>query len=226
MILIHGEDKVSSYRRLTELTDAYKAKQIEVVSYDPQDLDITTLRQELSTGLFGASKCFIIKNILSTTKSKNKDKIIDLLRSEVGADIILYEGKSLTAANLKPFSKAKIEAFEISPVIFKFLDCIRPRNFRTLLLGWKKLIDNGNEPEYVFAMIVRQVRLLIQAKSGPSYLKMAPYPRKLITAQAEHFTLDQLISLHQELYEIDKKIKTGASPLPMDQLLPNFFQKV
>lgn len=226
MVIIHGEDKVSSYKRLIELSDSYKQNQIEVISYDPQDLDITTLRQELSSGLFGTSKCFIIKNLLSTLKSKSKDKIIDLLKQDSTQEVILYESKSVSATNLKAFPKAKVEAFEISPIIFKFLDCLRPRNIRQILLGWKKLTEGGNEPEYIFAMVVRQVRLLIQAKSGPSYLKMAPYPKKLITAQAENYTLDQLISLHTALYEIDKKIKTGASPVGMEQLLPNFFQKI
>lgn len=226
MLIIHGEDKASSYKRLIALADSYKDKQIEVISYDPQDLDITTLRQELSSGLFGVSKCFIIKNLLSSTKSKSKDKIIDLLKTDIGQDIILYENKSLSATLLKPFSKAVVESFEISPIIFKFLDCLRPRNIRQILLGWKKLLEAGNEPEYIFAMVVRQIRLLIQAKSGPSYLKMAPYPKKLITAQAELFSLDHLISLHNSLYEIDKRIKTGSSPLGLEQLLPNFFQKI
>lgn len=226
MLIIHGDDKVTSYKRLIEITDSYKQKQMEVVSYDPQDLDITTLRQEMSSGLFGVTKCFVFKNLLSSTKSKSKEKIFELLKSDLGEDVILYEGKSVSATNLKTFSKAKIESYEVSPIIFKFLDCIRPRNARTMMLGWNKLIEQGNEPEYIFAMVVRQIRLLIQAKSGPSYLKIAPYPKKLITAQAEHFSLDQLISMHQNLYEIDKRIKTGLSPLAMEQLLPNFFQKI
>lgn len=226
MVIIHGEDKVSSYKRLMELSEGYKSRGVELVTFDPQDLDITTLRQELSSGLFGLSKCFIIKNLLSSAKSKAKDKIIDFLKSVTDQDLIIYESKSVSATNLKPFTKVKTEAFEISPIIFKFVDCLRPRNIRQILLGWKKLIEGGNEPEYVFSMVVRQIRLLIQAKSGASYLKMAPYPKKLVTAQAEHFTLDELILLHSALYEIDKKIKTGGSPVGMDQLLPNFFQKI
>jgi len=226
MVIIHGDDKVGSYKRLMDMCQIYKDKGFEVVSYDPADLDITTLRQELSAGLFGLSKCFVVKNILSSAKSKSKDKIIDFLKTVSDQEVIIYENKSVSVTGLKPFAKVKTEAFEISPIIFKFVDCLRPRNIRQILLGWKKLIDGGNEPEYIFSMVVRQVRLLIQAKSGASYLKMAPYPKKLVTAQAEHFSLDELIALHCALYDIDKKIKTGMSPVGMDQLLPNFFQKI
>jgi DNA polymerase III delta subunit len=226
MLIIHGDDKVTSYRRLTEISNTYRDRQIEIIIYDPQDLDITTMRQELSSGLFGVSKCLIIKNLLSTTKSKAKDKIIDLLKSDSTQEVILYENKSVSATNLKPFSKTKVEAFEISPIIFKFVDCLRPRNIRQILLGWKKLIDGGNEPEYIFAMVTRQFRMLIQAKSGASYLKAGYNQKRAVVAQAEHYSLEQLILLHTFLYEIDKKIKTGGSPLGMDQLLPNFFQKI
>jgi len=34
------------------------------------------------------------------------------------------------------------------------------------------------------------------------------------------------LDLHQLLYEIDKKIKTGSSSLPIDQFLTQFFLKV
>lgn len=227
MIILHGEDANKSYGRLVAITDDLKSKQVEVVTQDAVDIDITNLRQELgSSGLFGASKCFVIKNLLNSTKSKNKDKLIEVLNQETGHEIILWENKGITATVLKKFPKAKIESYSISPVIFKFLDSLRPHNSRNVLLSWKKLQSEGTEPEFVFAMLVRQTKLLIQAKSDPTFIKLAPYPTRLIKEQSTYFTLDHLLDLYQKLYDIDVKLKTGLGGNTMDNLLVNFFQKI
>ncbi|TRZ48066.1 hypothetical protein D4S03_10410 [bacterium] len=225
--ILHGEDAIKSYGRLSVLTGELKSKQVEVVTEDAEEIDITKLRQELgSSGLFGSSKCFVIKNLLSGTKSKNKDKLLDALSQVTDHEIILWENKGVNATTLKKFPKAVVETFSISPVIFKFLDSLRPENTKNILLSWKKLLNEGTEPEFVFSMMVRQIKLLIQAKSGPPYIKLAPYPARLITQQANYFNLEHLLDLYQKLYDIDVKIKTGTGGNTIDNLLTNFFQKI
>lgn len=227
MIILHGEDANKSYGRLVVLTDELKSTHYEVVIQDAQDIDITLLRQEIgSSGLFGSSKCFVIKNLLSGTKSKNKDKLIEVLTQTTDHQIILWENKGLTATALKKFPKAQTESFSISPVIFKFLDSLRPQNTKNILLSWKKLLSDGTEAEFVFAMLVRQFKLLIQAKTGPSFLKLAPYPARLITAQSHYFDQEHLLDLYERLFDIDVKIKTGSSGNSLENLLTNFFQKI
>lgn len=222
--IIYGEDSLNSYKRLTDLIEIYKTRNLGVIIKDVGELDPASLRQETSSAdLFGASSCFVIKNLLGGGKSKQKENLIESLQKISDAEIILYEPKKLSDAVLKQLPKAKVEAFNINPVIFKFLDLLRPGNTRVILLSWNKLIELGHEPEYVFSMVVRQIRLLIQAKSGASYLKISPYPKKLIISQANYFTLNQLLDLHRHLFNIDKRIKTGLSPLPLDQLLLQFF---
>jgi len=119
-----------------------------------------------------------------------------------------------------------VENFPISPVIFKFLDSLCPGNTKQILLSWKKLLMEGTEPEFVFAMLTRQIRLLIQAKVSPHNLKMAPYPARLITIQAGSFSLNHLLELYQELYKIDIQVKTGLSATTIDHLLSHFLQKI
>lgn len=227
MIILHGEDANKSYGRLTVLTDELKEKQIEVTTQDASEVSITTLRQQMgSNDLFGVQKCFVIKNFLSSAKSKNKEKIIESLKNQSDHQIILWENKKLTATALKNFPKAKVEIFSISPVIFKFLDSLRPGNTKSILMSWKKLQEEGTEPEFVFAMLVRQFKLLIQAKSDSSYLKLAPYPAKLIANQATYYTLERLLNIYQHLYEIDLRIKTGKGGNTLDNLLTRVFQKI
>lgn len=225
--ILHGENVNKSYQRLIEISDLQKSKGFEVVSLDSGDLDITTLRQEMgSSGLFGSTKCFIFKNYLGSNKSKVKDKITDLVKTIDTQEVIFWDDKNLSTTILKIFPQAKVENFPISPVIFKFLDSLRPQNSKNILLSWKKITEEGTEPEFAFAMLCRQFRLLIQAKAGSGHLKMAPYPARLITAQATYFTLDHLTDLYSMLYEIDIKIKTGTSTASMDHLLTHFFQKI
>lgn len=223
MIIIHGEDSVSSYKKLNQLIQGFKTAGKEVLVSDAQTLDITTLRQMSSESLFGGDKVLVIKNLLSNQKSKSKDVLVKALGELTGIEVLLYEPKKLTETTLKQFPKASVDSSNISPVIFKYMDMLKPGNSRNLFSGWKRLVELNHEPEYVFAMIVRQVRLLIQAKSGPSYLKLAPYPKKMILSQAAGFDLSHLIDLHESLFEIDKKIKTGSSPLPLEQLISQFF---
>lgn len=225
--LIHGEDTLTSYRRFTEFVDACKAQNLEVIFKDAGELDLASLRQETGAGdLFGSRRCLVLRNLFGGSKSKQKDSLFKALQQAGDIDLLLYETKKLSETALKQLPQAKIETFNINPVIFKFLDILRPGNTRVILAGWNRLLELSHEPEYVFAMIVRQIRLLLQAKSGASYLKLAPYPKKLLLAQAEHFTLNHLLDLHHHLYQTDKRIKTGLSTLPLEQLLLQFFYTV
>lgn len=227
MIIIHGEDSLNSYQRLSELIELAKSRGLEIIIKEASELDPATLHQESGgSDLFGIRNCLIIKNLFSGPKSKQKDGLITALIKMTAVETILYEPKDISLTVLKPFTKAQIEAFNISPVIFKFLDILRPGNTRVILQAWNRLLELGHEPEYVFSMVVRQFRLLIQAKSGASYLKLSPYPKMLLTAQAGYFTLSQLLDLHHGLYRIDKRIKTGLSSLPLDQLLLQFFYSI
>ncbi len=227
MLIIHGEDIVSSYKKLTEVIENFKKDRIEIIIKEAQELDPTNLRQESgSTNLFGTTKCLVIKNLLSGSKAKQKDLLVKIVSQIQDTEVVLFESKKITNSALKAFPKAKVFTSTVNPVIFKFLDLLRPNNGRNLMSGWTRLIELDHEPEYIFAMLVRQFRLLIQAKSGPSYLKMSAYPKKLITEQATRYELNHLLDLHHNLYEIDKKIKTGSSSLPLDQLLIQFFLKI
>lgn len=224
--IIQGEDTNLAYKKLSELLDSAKNRGLETVIKDSHEIDPTTLRQEVSSsGLFGSDKFIVIKNLLSGSKAKQKDLLIKIINSSE-SDILLFESKKISDTALKQLPKAKVESFNVSAVIFKFLDLLRPGNFKQVLTGWNRLLELDNEPEYIFTMIVRQIRLLIQAKSGPSYLKLSAYPKKMITTQSNLFTLPKLLDLHSQLYLIDKKIKTGSSPLPLEQLLFQFFLKL
>lgn len=222
--LIHGDDTLASYQRLSERISQCRHQGLAVITRDASELNTATLRQEAgATDLFGARSCLVIKGLLSGPKSKQKETVIAALQELDHSELLLYEPKKLTDSLLKQLPQAKVETLNVNPVIFKFLDSLRPGNIGPILRGWTQLLGLGHQPDYVFAMITRQIRLLIQAKSGPSYLTLSAYPKRLITAQAGYFTLAHLLNLHGHLYQADKRLKTGLSPLPLEQLLLQFF---
>jgi len=78
--------------------------------------------------------------------------------------------------------------------------------------------------EVIFAMIVRQWRLLLIASDlgKPGLSKMAPWQIHKILKQARNFTFKKLFISYRQLLSIDIKIKNGKSPYSLEQLLDIF----
>ena len=227
MLILYGENTIDSSQRLVAICDEIKAEGTQVIFFDQSELTLGRLRQELSpVDLFGNSSFLVIRNLLSGTKSKNKDKLIDYLKKTNSASVLLFESKKVHPSTIKQFKGATTENFKVEINIFKFLEKITPGNTSSLLTNYQELLQKGAEPEYIFAMLVRQVRLLIQAKSTPHLLKLPAFSQRLLQSQAQKFTLDTLLNFHQDLYAIERGIKTGKSPLDMNNLLLHFLEQV
>jgi hypothetical protein len=220
-ILLHGEDQVKSRKYLSTLKNKAK-KNKEILSLNGANVSLTELKQALeANSLFGHDKVVILENIFSARKSKRKKQLIKYLNKESPQiDLIIWEEVKVgkRALNKLPKSFQKKE-FKISTVIFKFLESLQPGNNQNSLTLLKKSLSN-NEPEKIFYMLVRQIRLLIIAKdlgkpglSGPGWIK-----NKLIT-QTKAFTKNQLLSVHSKLLNIDISIKRGKSLMPLQKQL-------
>jgi DNA polymerase-3 subunit delta len=104
-------------------------------------------------------------------------------------------------------------------VIFDAVDALGQRDGVRATRLLHNLLDHGNEPLYLLAMIVRQFRLLIQIKEladegldPPSIaqtIKLHPFPTRKLYAQARNFAQEQLEHVHRHLLELDVQIKTG-----------------
>lgn len=219
MIIIHGDNNIASYQYLSEIGTG--------PIYGANELTLTKLRQLTQPqDLFGNTGQVIIKDLFSTTKSKSKDACLKYLSENQELAIVLYEKKAIPAATLKKFSKSEIKLFKIENLIFKFLDILRPNNQTQIFQGYQKLLKNNTEPEYLFAMILRQIRLLIHAKSDPKSLSLPPYPAKLIISQASYYQLNKLLDMHHQLYKIDLGIKSGLLPGGLEMHLQHFLLSI
>lgn len=221
MIIIHGDDTVKSRYQLNDLINIAKYKEQEIKRYDADALDLTSLTQVLEgLTLFGKIPLLVIEDLFSLPKSKKKENLIEFLSKYQERDLILYEKKPLSVTVLKPFAKAEVREHKPAAIIFSFLENLRPGSSGKSLGHLADLEQAGEPAELIFAMIVRQVRLLIQALE-PATLKAAPWQRERLATQARAFGERALLKLHDDLYFIDKQLKTGKNSLDLSTQLFN-----
>lgn len=214
MLVLQGENIVLSRKRLIEIAGRFKG---ETLRLEGDQLDLTQLKQALeSQSLFGAERLVVIENLFSRRPSKAKEETLHYLKAENPENLVIWEGKKIDGRTLASFNKAKVENFELTPFIFKFLDSLAPGNQKKSLTLLHQCLEQ-DLPEIVFYMLARQVRLLLLAKDlGKKGLaKMASWQQNKLGQQASKFELMKLLQLHQQLLKIDWQQKTGQSPLSL-----------
>ena len=209
--VLHGDNAVLSRNSLPQGKD--------IVRLNAVDLTHENLTQELAgRSLFGGQSLVVIEGLLSLRPSKTKDELVGLVASSPQTEIVLWEGKSVTAANIKKLGQVKIQEFKIPALVFKFLD--------SLSLTDLHQAAKNDAAEFIFYLLHRRLAQLIQARDGGSTLKGAPWQIGKLKAQAAKYSLSQLVSLQGKLLEIDYSIKSGADDLPLlsqlDLVLVNF----
>lgn len=214
MIILHGEHTVASRNRLQELVDAARGQGTRIVRLSGNKLDRASLESKLGTvSLFGQDQLIVIEQLLTGRVSNRKKAAVELLSATNPDGVILWEDKSLGKRALKPFDGAQTEEFKLSKVLFSWLDSFGTKPKSTQL----KLLHQALEQEdayFIFIMLARQLRLLIQvadsgSASGP------PFVVRKLKGQAGNFSLSQLLDLHAKLLEIDYRQKTSQNRLTL-----------
>jgi len=104
--------------------------------------------------------------------------------------------------------------------VFEMVDALAGGNTRQALNLLHRLLE-AQEPLSLFGMIVRQFRLLLQARelldegqgghiSGE--LRLPSFVADKLAAQARRFTMPQLENLYHRLLLLDETMKTGLAP--------------
>lgn len=123
--------------------------------------------------------------------------------------------------------------------IFALMDAFAARSSADAM---KKLIEErfaGTDDFQLFAMIARQVRLLLGAHSlleehphasqgeAAQALGVSPFPASKALQQAKKFTKEELIHIHDLLFRLDLEMKSGGADaeLSVDLLLEAFTNK-
>ncbi len=209
--LIHGDNTTLSFNYLTDLKKNFNGEAITLVA--KEQTSITLNENFASQSLFETEKLIIIENPGSTKK------LFDDLEVPTSTNVVLYEPKKLTFAEVQSFQKKLpglgVQEFKLDPVVFKFVESLAPGNQKVMLPLWNEYIKS-EEPEIALSMLARQVRLLL---GGDDFQNLAPWQKDRVINQAKKFTKEQLIVFHSKLLEADYNSKSGQSPVTLSDSL-------
>lgn len=209
MIIIHGENTTNSRQKLFEIIEDYKSKNLEVTRISAKQLSEAMLEEVLgASDLFGTAKLIVIEELHSLPTSKKKKYFLDLVSKAQIHKVVLWEKRSLTATMIKKFENAQVFEFKISKTLFSWLELLGTSGNDQKKL---KLLHSAIEIDgefFCFLMLIRQIRQLIQIKSGGNP-GGAPFMVAKISSQASKFSLEQLLDIYKKLLKIDLKTKTS-----------------
>lgn len=218
MIILHGENIIKSRQRLVELIEAAKKAGKDVERLGAAKLKPAELETALQkTSLFGTEQLVVIEELHSLPRSAQKNLLINIV-SQANVDVILWEKRALTPTMLKVFPNATVEQFKLSNSLFAWLDALSPKTDKKQYMRLAEAAQRANGEQMCLAMLIRQVRLLIQVKDG-AVPAGPPFMISKLKKQAQDFSLDKLLDLHSQLFTIDLNSKTSNSFLTVGQEL-------
>lgn len=120
---------------------------------------------------------------------------------------------------------ADVEAVSIVTAqgnVFELVDALGTGNGKKALASLHQLLES-EEPFQLLGMVVRQFRLLLQAReimdargnaqTVAKELGIAPFVAEKIFGQARGFSLEALEAIYHRLLELDEDVKTGVMPI-------------
>jgi hypothetical protein len=213
--IIHGENLVKSREKLFQLKQTAKRRGQDLTTLLAKKINSQLLENALfAKDLFGQEHCLIIEELHSLAHSQKRDNYLhNIQQAGQFLDIILWEKKSLTKNNLKKLNQARVYSYPISKSLWKLLDQINPqtKTKKKQLLLLKEAIEQDSA-EFCLVMLSKRVSDLIAITVGAD-LAMHSFVKSKLQKQKKLFSLEQLLNLHQQLYQLDNKLKHSTNLL-------------
>jgi len=213
LILLHGDDISQSQDALHLL----RVDQDEIVNFDGKRVLLEEIKQASeSLSLFGEKRLIIIENLFSKSSKDDLKTIVSYLSDlKSDYDIIIWEGKLVSKRETNKLGKKwQIKDFSIPKIIFTLMESVWPKNNMKMLELVSKAREYKVSDEFIFLMLVRQIRMLILAKDN-GLTGMPFWMAGKFSKQAGYFETEALILLYKKLLAIDIKQKTGRGAYNM-----------
>lgn len=209
IIILHGDDTLKSYARLTKFVDVARERSWEVAYIDDSSQSFAEILSLPS--LFGGERFFILKDIKKLGKKELewlKEKYSDLL-----GNLIIYSDKVLNATTLKSFPRdTKVEEFKLPVLLWSFLDGLVPGNCTREVSVLHKVIEK-QPVEFVFTLVARHFKELYWVKVDADSCGFPFWKVNKLKSQASKFSVEELKQLINQFSEIDIKVKTSKAEL-------------
>lgn len=231
--IVHGEDLSSSRKFITNLQDQNKID--SRIDLNISEATSTELSHKLnSIDIFGGKQMLVFD--VSGMGRMNVDAFIDVI-ANTPQDFILIvlSSKELSSANafIKNSSKLGARVMPFKKIadtnIFKFADYVFDGNRKMAYKELKKLTLNGEEPIYIFTMLLYNLRNIALAKyDSKLYGKLAPFVKSKVSKQSNLFTKKNIQTIYGTFYKLDIDAKTGGVnpellvPLAVEKVLTYF----
>lgn len=215
--LIHGNDILTSRNYFLSQKDK------DSLTFDAEIISPIELAQSMQgSGLFEtkATNKIFIENLFTRKGTKSMESIAWVLNQNSSANVYIWADKEIGVKQLASFPKFENKNFKIPQKIWSFLDGIKP-NSEVNVKAFHHAIT-GSEPEIIFAMLIRQFRLLLGISSESKnnideVKKLAPWQKTKLVRQASLFDSKSLKEIYRKIYKIEKSQKTGNSNLNLTQ---------
>lgn len=211
-VILHGENQVESRKKLSVLIAEGKKKGLEIKRIDGKAItkaEFLTLSR--SQTLLGEDLLIACENLLNDNV-KGVEVASEAIKNK-NPVFVFWESKKLAAGKVKKLEKFfQIQEFKIPANIFKFLDSLNASHNKKATLELLHGALKNSEPEFIFTMLARQVRLLIWARLDPDTLNVPDWQRRKFISQAKDFSPEQLLAFHNKLLEIDRTSKLSQLP--------------
>ncbi|PID70623.1 DNA polymerase III subunit delta [bacterium DOLZORAL124_38_8] len=147
------------------------------------------------------------------------------LLNRVGPDLwnLSQEIQKLATANNGEITKESIETQTIAnpqSQIWGFTEALSQKNTALALHRFHELLQSGQSPHEIFPMLLRETRIHAQIRDGIDRqltsqqiaieTKLHPFVVKKTHKLTQKFSADQIKTMYDELFAIDKKLKTGG----------------
>lgn len=211
--LIHGNDQLASFVAFKKILDT--SDELSQTRLVGAELDLKTIKEALETPSFTGPRLVIVED-LSRNKSSNFFKELKNYLQDIPNEVnlVIYERKLLPPESPVLGLSKNIKTFSVSGGlnVFEWADQVGRRDLKGSLMGWEKLTMSGEEPDYLFLMLVRQFRLLLLLKKG-SKLKVPEFVESKLRSQLKWWGEGDLETSFRRLLTIDRENKAGIAPL-------------
>lgn len=200
--LLHGNDVVSSRKKLEELRSGYEATAVTVLT--AKEIDYAQFPLHFSTmSMFDDKRLVVVEDKLDP-------KQVDLASiAGSGVDLVVWIGSVLRSNDALIGAinkvKGKVEVFEEKPdlSVFPFLDAVASRKRIIALREYMKLKAEGSDPIYLVTMLVWQFRQILVSELASGFVK------KKVEMFKANFTFEELRKIYYLLLQMDVQLKTG-----------------
>jgi DNA polymerase III delta subunit len=192
-----------------EIKEKQAAAGVEIILLEDIPSPEEISRSVSAGSLFAERKLVVAENYLGSRKT------LPELILPAGTGIVFWEGKELPKAFLAGLpSGVAVFSFPLPAVIFRLTDSLSPG--KPLMIKYFRETLKQTTAEFIFLMLVRQFRLMLNPAS------LSPFQKSTAERQRKAFGMPAAQRLYQRLLEMDYQQKTGSLPTDLPCALELF----